>query len=125
MTEMTDASDDLPLAAEFPPATREQWRKLVEGVLKGAPFEKRLVAKTYDGLAVEPLYPRKADAQPVFGRMPGAAWTIMQRVDHPDPAAANALALHDLENGSNGLAVVFAGALGRLWLWCCHERRSD
>jgi methylmalonyl-CoA mutase len=112
MTEMTDASDDLPLAAEFPPATREQWRKLVEGVLKGAPFEKRLVAKTYDGLAVEPLYPRKADAQPVLGRMPGAAWTIMQRVDHPDPAAANSLALHDLENGSNGLAVVFAGALG-------------
>ena len=112
MTEMTDASDDLPLAAEFPPATREQWRRLVEGVLKGAPFEKRLVAKTYDGLAVEPLYPRNADAQPVFGRMPGAAWTIMQRVDHPDPAAANALALHDLENGSNGLAVVFAGALG-------------
>jgi methylmalonyl-CoA mutase len=112
MTEMTDASDDLPLAAEFPPATREQWRKLVEGVLKGAPFEKRLVAKTYDGLAVEPLYPRKADAQPVLGRMPGAAWTIMQRVDHPDPAAANSLALHDLENGSSGLAVVFAGALG-------------
>jgi methylmalonyl-CoA mutase len=112
MTEMTDPSDDLSLAAEFPPATREQWRKLVEGVLKGAPFEKRPVAKTYDGLAVEPLYPRKADAQPVFGRMPGAAWTIMQRVDHPDPAAANALALRDLENGSNGLAVVFAGALG-------------
>jgi methylmalonyl-CoA mutase len=112
MTEMTDDSDDLPLAGEFPPGTSEQWRKLVEGVLKGAPFEKRLVAKTYDGLAVEPLYPRKADAQPVFGRMPGAAWTIMQRVDHPDPAAANALALHDLENGSNGLAVVFAGALG-------------
>jgi methylmalonyl-CoA mutase len=108
--DMTDAPDDLPLAAEFPPATREQWRKLVEGVLKGAPFEKRLVAKTHDGLAIEPLYPRKADAQPVLGRLPGAAWTIMQRVDHPDPAAANALALHDLENGANGLAFVFAGA---------------
>ena len=61
---MTDA-DDLPLAAEFPPATREQWRKLVEGVLKGAPFDKRLVAKTYDGLAIEPLYARKPDARPV------------------------------------------------------------
>ena len=32
-------TDDLPLAAEFPPATREQWLKLVDGVLKGAPFE--------------------------------------------------------------------------------------
>jgi methylmalonyl-CoA mutase len=36
----------------------------------------------------------------------------MQRVDHPDPAAANAEALHDLENGANGLSLVFAGAVG-------------
>src|SRR5215472_18404802 len=82
-------SDDLTLGAEFPAATREQWRKLVDGVLKGAPFEKRLVGKTYDGLAIEPLYDRDARAQPVVGRAPGAAWTIIQRVDHPGSAAAN------------------------------------
>ena len=110
---MTEPStDDLPLAAEFPAATREQWHKLVEGVLKGAPFDKRLVAKTYDGLAIQPLYERKAQAQPVAGRAPGTAWTVMQRVDHPDPAAANAEALHDLENGATGLSLVFAGAVG-------------
>jgi methylmalonyl-CoA mutase len=110
---MTDPSaDDLPLAAEFPPATREQWRKLVEGVLKGAPFDKRLVAKTYDGLAIEPLYARKAPAQPIAGRAPGMAWTVMQRVDHPAPAAANAEALHDLENGATGLSLVFQGSIG-------------
>jgi len=105
-------TDDLPLAAEFPPATREQWRKLVEGVLKGAPFDKRLVAKTYDGLAIEPLYARKASAQPIAGRAPGMAWTVMQRVDHPDPAAANAEALHDLENGATGLSLVFQESIG-------------
>jgi len=104
--------DELPLAAEFPAATREQWRKLVESVLKGAPFDKRLVAKTYDGLAVEPLYGRVADAQPVTGRAPGTPWSIVQRVDHPEPAAANAEALNDLENGATGLALVFAGAVG-------------
>jgi methylmalonyl-CoA mutase len=110
---MTDASaDGLPLAAEFPPATREQWRKLVEDVLKGAPFESRLVAKTYDALAIEPLYERKAQAQPIAGRPPAVPWSLMQRVDHPDPAAANAEALHDLENGANGLSLVFAGAVG-------------
>jgi methylmalonyl-CoA mutase len=109
---MTRASDELPLAAEFPAATREQWRKLVEGVLKGAPFDKRLVAKTYDGLAIEPLYGRKADAQPVAGRAPGTPWATVQRVDHPEPAAANAEALHDLENGATGLSLVFAGAVG-------------
>src|SRR5215510_16345208 len=110
---MTDASaDELALAAEFPHATREQWRKLVEDVLKGAPFERRLVAKTYDALAIEPLYERKAQAQPIAGRPPAAPWTLVQRVDHPDPAAANAEALHDLENGANGLSLVFAGAVG-------------
>jgi len=110
MTEPT--ADDLPLAAEFPAATREQWHKLVEGVLKGAPFEKRLVAKTYDGLAVEPLYGRAERAQPVVGRAPGTAWSVVQRVDHPDPGAANAEALHDLENGATGLSLVFQGSIG-------------
>ena len=109
---MTASADDLPLAAEFPAATREEWRKLVEGVLKGAAFDARLVAKTYDGLAIEPLYGRKADARPIAGRRPGTAWWIMQRVDHPDAAAANAEALHDLENGAIGLALVFAGGIG-------------
>ena len=82
-------SDDFPLAAEFPPATREDWRRLVEAALKGASFEKRLVSQTYDGLRTEPLYARAAGAKPVTGRIPGAAWTLMQRVDHPDPAAAH------------------------------------
>jgi len=109
---MTDASDQLSLAAEFPRATREQWRALVEHVLKGAPFESRLLAKTYDAIAIEPLYERNPQAQPIAGRPPAAPWSIMQRVDHPDPAAANAEALHDVENGANGLALVFTGAVG-------------
>ena len=36
----------------------------------------------------------------------------MQRVDHPDPAAANAQALHDLENGATGLTLVCRGSVG-------------
>jgi methylmalonyl-CoA mutase len=99
------------LAGEFPPARREDWLKLVSAALKGAPFE-QLVATTYDGLAIEPLYSRKADAQPVPARAPGAPWQILQRVDHPDPAAANAQARQDLENGATGLSVVFAGSIG-------------
>jgi methylmalonyl-CoA mutase len=109
---MTVPPDDLPLAAEFPAATREAWRRLVEGVLKGATFDARLVAKTYDGLAIEPLYGRKADARPIAGRAPGTAWWIAQRADHPDAAAANAEALHDLENGATALSLIFAGGVG-------------
>src|ERR1700682_680169 len=104
-------SDDLTLGGEFPAATRTQWLELVNGVLKGAPFDKKLVSRTYDGLRIEPPYPRAAGAMPVAGRTPGAAWTLMQRVDHPDPAAANAQALQDLENGANGLTLVFAGSV--------------
>ncbi len=103
-------SDDLILGAEFPAATREKWLELVDGVLKGAPFDKKLISRTYDGLRIEPLYARAPAAMPVAGRTPGTAWTLMQRVDHPDPAAANAQALEDLENGANGLTLVFAGS---------------
>jgi methylmalonyl-CoA mutase len=108
---MTSATDDLRLAADFAPATYDDWRKLVDGVLKGAPFEK-LVGKTYDDLRIEPIYSPAQNAAPVAGRAEAAPWRIMQRIDHPDAAAANAQALHDLENGANGLTLVFSGANG-------------
>ena len=108
---MISATEDLRLAADFAPATYDDWRKLVDGVLKGAPFE-RLVGKTYDGLKIEPIYQRAQDAAPIAGRPAAAPWQIMQRIDHPDAAIANAQALHDLENGANGLTLVFAGAHG-------------
>ena len=104
-------NDILPLAAEFPPTGEAEWRKLVEAALKGALFDKRLVGHTYDGLRIEPLYPRRAGAAPVAGRAAGAPWTVMQRVDHPDPALANKQALDDLENGAAGLTLVFAGSI--------------
>jgi methylmalonyl-CoA mutase len=104
-------NEELPLAAEFPATSEAQWRKLVEAALKGASFDKRLVSQTYDGLRVEPLYPRAANARVVAGRVPGVAWTVMQRVDHPDAKAANAQLLQDLENGATGLTLVFAGSL--------------
>src|SRR6185369_5000419 len=107
---MSDA-EELAFAAEFPAATREQWLKLVDGVLKGAPFEKRLVSKTYDGLTIQPLYARAADAHTVAARSPGSPWLAMQRVDHPDPAAANEQALRDLENGATGLTIVCKGSI--------------
>jgi methylmalonyl-CoA mutase len=110
---MTDApADILPLAADFPPATREQWLELVARLLKGAPFDRRLVSKTCDGLTIQPLYAGTAQDRSPVGRMPGAAWQILQRIDHPDPAAANAEARHDCDNGATGLSLVFTGSIG-------------
>jgi methylmalonyl-CoA mutase len=108
---MTTTTEDLRLAADFAPATYEDWRKLVDSVLKGAPFEK-MVGKTSDGIKIDPIYPRAKGASPVIGRAAAAPWQIMQRIDHPDAAQANAQALHDLENGATGLEFEFAGGPG-------------
>ena len=108
---MTEVTDDLPLAADFAPATSEAWCKLVDGVLKGAPFEK-LVGSTYDGIKIQPIYPRAKGASPVAGRAASAPWQITQRVDHPDASKANAQILNDLENGATGLDVEFQGGAG-------------
>src|SRR5882672_8393832 len=108
---MTSETDDLRLAADFAPASYDDWRKLVDGVLKGAPFEK-LVGKTYDGLKIDPIYRRAQGATPVAGRPAAAPWRIMQRIDHPDATVANAQALHDMENGATGLEIEFADGPG-------------
>jgi methylmalonyl-CoA mutase len=108
---MTSVNDDLRLAADFAPATYDDWRKLVDGVLKGAPFEK-LVGKTYDGLKIEPIYTRTRNRAPIAGRAAARPWQVVQRIDHPDAVMANAQALHDLENGATGLEIEFAGGPG-------------
>ena len=97
-------------AGDFRSATEADWRKLVDAALKGGSFE-RLKSSTYDGLTVEPLYSPARQAGSVVGRAAGAAWTVMQRVDHPDPAAANAQAREDCEDGATGLILVFAGSV--------------
>src|SRR5262249_42277795 len=98
-------------AADFPVAAEADWRKLVDAALKGGSFE-RLKSRTYDGLTIEPLYSSARDASGIAGRPGGTAWTVMQRVDHPDAAAANAQAREDLEGGATGLVLVFAGSGG-------------
>jgi methylmalonyl-CoA mutase len=107
---MTDP-ETLLLSADFPAATREDWRKLVEAVLKGAPFD-RLSSTTYDGLSIEPLAERRADDRPIAARPGATAWQVLARIDHPDPVRANEIALREIANGADGLALVFAGAVG-------------
>jgi methylmalonyl-CoA mutase len=104
--------DILALAADFGPATQDAWLKLIDKVLAGAPFEKKLVSRTYDGLTIQPLYTKddwKADSG-----FPGGApytrgasalatsqsgWDIRQSHGHPDPEIANKQILEDLEGG--------------------------
>ncbi len=101
--------DDLSLAADFPQATREQWLKRVEAVLKGADFSKKLVGRTHDGIEIQPLYP-KAEGASLIARKKAGRWRVSQRVDHPDPAMANELASIDLEGGADALTLVTSRA---------------
>jgi methylmalonyl-CoA mutase len=102
---------ELTLARNFPPADEAAWKSLVEEALKGTPFAS-LTSKSYDGIAIEPLYPRARGARCIPGRGAGMPWSVMQRIDLADAKAANAQALDDLSNGANGLTLVFEGAVG-------------
>ncbi|MFF3462207.1 methylmalonyl-CoA mutase family protein [Streptomyces sp. NPDC002619] len=120
MTVLPD--DGLPLAAEFPDATHEQWQRLVEGVLRksgkevsGAAAEDALSTTLEDGLRTRPLYTAR-DSAPATG-LPGFApfvrgarpegntaggWDVRQR----HAALGVGAALADLENGVTSLWLV-------------------
>jgi methylmalonyl-CoA mutase len=86
-------------------ATREDWLKAAARAMKGAAIE-GLAVRTPDGLTLEPLYgPGPGGrATPLARSHAGEdAWDMRARVDHPDPAAANALVLEALEGGSSSV----------------------
>lgn len=103
-------TDDLPFMDAFPAADEARWRTAVDKVLKGAAFEKKLVNRTADGIAIQPLYP-KADGKITAGNNAGMRWRIAARVDHPNLEEAAKLALADLEGGADTLVLVAAGSL--------------
>ncbi|MGW6931098.1 methylmalonyl-CoA mutase family protein [Lentzea sp. NPDC054927] len=85
---------------EFPSASREQWRELVDAVLRktGASYES-LVTKTYDGIELQPLYTLD-DALPAYALAPAKqGWDVRQRHAVPDPVAL----MNDLEGGVTSL----------------------
>jgi len=107
--------------AEFPEVDRAAWRAAVEKILKGADFDRRMVTRTEDGVAIQPLYgpDDPAGDAGVPGRYPfvrggrevQGAWRLEQRQAHPDPATANKQALDDLEHGVQALRLAIADPL--------------
>jgi methylmalonyl-CoA mutase len=127
---MSAPTDPLPLAAEFPATTHEQWVEMVTGVLRksGLPGDADPIAAlsstTYDGITVLPLY-TSADLPAVETGSPGAApyvrgatadgptvtgWDVRQRHANPDPAALRAAVLNDLETGATSLWLLLGDA---------------
>ena len=111
----------LSLAADFPNAAHDQWLKLVDKVLSGASFDKKLVSQTYDHIALQPLYTRSdwnADIDSIGlpggapftrgGKLMGTSikgWDIRQSCCNPDPITANKEILEDLEGGATSVVL--------------------
>jgi methylmalonyl-CoA mutase len=120
-----EGDDGLTLGADFPAADQAQWRALVDKVLKGADFERRLVRATADGIPVQPLYTVDETARlRAAAGLPGSApyirgaaaagpggWDVRQLHAHPDPATANAQILEDLARGVTGVQLRLDRAL--------------
>ncbi|HPD67972.1 MAG TPA: hypothetical protein PLI27_07865, partial [Ignavibacteriales bacterium] len=50
---------ELRIREDFPVPTYEEWKAVVEKDLKGVPFEKKLLTKTYEGITLQPIYTRQ------------------------------------------------------------------
>jgi len=78
MPELPQGAEELRLQAEFPPVSKEAWEATIVADLKGADYEKKLVWKTEEGLAIRPYY-RAEDAPGTFpARRATAGWEIRQ-----------------------------------------------
>ncbi|HUT76550.1 MAG TPA: methylmalonyl-CoA mutase family protein, partial [Polyangia bacterium] len=94
--------------SEFQRPAREDWRREAERALKGAPFDKVLVTRTFEGFAVQPLQDATDLASVAHrpglsgftaARSSGAPFLVAESVDLPDPAAAGQVLAEELERG--------------------------
>jgi methylmalonyl-CoA mutase len=110
------------LLAEFPEHTYEQWHAAAEALLKGAPFEQKLVSKTYEDITIQPIY-RREDIAGLEHRkhFPGsgslvrgshadgflkAGWEVSQELKACAPADLNTLIHEGLNGGQSELNIV-------------------
>ena len=136
----TSLPNDFTIGDEFPAVTYDEWRTVAEDSLKGAPFEKKLVTRTYDGIDIQPVYSAsdEPDGQDPLG-FPGfspflrgskplgaavAGWDLRQEFAESDLSAANRAILDDLAGGTTSLLLQLDSA-ARAGLDPDHEAAKD
>nr|MBN2278127.1 acyl-CoA mutase large subunit family protein [candidate division Zixibacteria bacterium] len=114
------------LMSDFPAPSYEEWRSEVERLLKGAPFEKRMLTETPEGITLQPLY-RAEDCRdlPWISSLPGFApfirgflplgkknggWEIAQSINYPTAAEFNRAVIIDLARGLTSVILPLDGA---------------
>src|ERR1035438_1275563 len=105
MPEADAGGEILNLSLDFPPVSTATWEAAIAKDLKGADYEKKLVWRTEEGLAIRPYYRQEAlaglDGQLragpghyPFARGTGRSWEIAQNAK-PGPKAIRADLLHE------------------------------
>jgi methylmalonyl-CoA mutase len=105
MPEAAAGSEDLNLRLDFPPVSTATWEAAIAKDLKGADYEKKLVWRSEEGLAIRPYYRQEALAglegqlrtspgRYPFARGMGRGWEIAQNAK-PGPRAVRADLLHE------------------------------
>ncbi|MBD3258641.1 methylmalonyl-CoA mutase [candidate division GN15 bacterium] len=107
-----DASE---LFGQFSPTPYDEWRTEAERLLRGAPFDKKLLTPTPEGITLKPIYRQEdaadiSEAESVPGYAPflrgrlawrnsSDAWQMAQELIYPDHESFNEALRHDLERG--------------------------
>jgi len=107
------------LLKDFPPPTYYEWKEVAQKYLKGAPFEKKLVTKTYEEIDIQPIYTKKDIRDITFiDEMPGynyyvrgikpegylnKSWKICQEIPYGLAEEFNRALKYDLERGQTAI----------------------
>ncbi|MGD9948654.1 MAG: methylmalonyl-CoA mutase family protein [Desulfobulbus sp.] len=112
----------LDILNDFPANTHAEWLAVVEKQLKGKPFEKTLVKKTYEGIDIQPMYfMHDLEGLPQVDSLPGEPpymrgttasgsvvnpWLVAQELTLADTGEFNKAAKYELTRGQNSLNIV-------------------
>jgi len=124
------AGSELGLREDFPVPTLDQWHEECVRLLKGIPFEKKMLTPTYEGITLQPMYSRaNLEGLAHLGTQPGEApyvrgkhalgyrqqpWQVAQEMPYPTYDEFNDALRHDLKRGQNAAVLVIdrAGQAG-------------
>ncbi|HOD33384.1 MAG TPA: methylmalonyl-CoA mutase family protein, partial [Holophaga sp.] len=119
-TPPTTSAEPERLLSDFPVPSLEQWREEVVRLLKGAPYEKKMLTPTYEGITLQPIYtaedvkglpfqdtlpgewPYLRGTEPLGKRLQG--WLVAQELPFPEAKAYNEALRQDLERGLTAIA---------------------
>jgi methylmalonyl-CoA mutase len=112
---MSKLSDKLDLKKDFPYTSFDEWKKVAEKDLKGQPFDKKLITKTYEGIDLQPIYTSEdINNNPLLDNFPGFqnnvrgdksqgnvenGWLVSQELPYFDASDYNKALKFDLTRG--------------------------